>query len=112
MPMLTPRSFDSSIPCSYRNDLLLNFPSMILRNFAGVTNRDFILGMLDNFRITYDSFLGLGRSRIVADYTNLYDQGRIALCEKYAEKNQVYSCFELNFSLHLGDHVMKKNRRN
>lgn len=88
LPMLTPRPFDSSIPCSYRNDLLLNFPSMVLRNFAGVTNRDFILGMLDNFRIMYDAFLELGRSRITNDYNNLYDQGRIALCEKYAEKNQ------------------------
>ncbi|TSA25199.1 MAG: hypothetical protein D4R67_10625 [Bacteroidetes bacterium] len=88
LPMIQSKVIDPLIPCSFPNNVILNFPSQFLRNFAGVTNRGFILGMLENFRILDRSFLELQKAKTARDYNDLYEDGRVALCEKFADRNE------------------------
>ena len=88
LPMIQSKVIDLLIPCSFPNQVILNFPSQLLRNFAGVMNRSFILGMLENFRVLDRSFLELQHTKTVKDYNELYEDGRVALCEKYADRNE------------------------
>ncbi|TRZ53576.1 hypothetical protein D4S03_01575 [bacterium] len=88
LPMIQSKVIDPLIPCSFPNLVILNFPSRLLRNFAGVTNRGFILGMLENFRVLDQYFLELQKAKIARDYNELYEDGRVALCEKFADRNE------------------------
>ena len=87
LPMILKEKDPDSCQIAFPNNLLIDFPSKILREFSGVTDHAFILSMLENFRSLDDVFLALSYLPIVVNYNNLYEDGRIKLCEKFATRN-------------------------
>lgn len=87
LPMILEKSRLPLIPCKFKNSQLLNFPSEILRYFSGVEDLEFILAMLENFRILYIRFLHLQDEPVIRDYREIYEKSRVEICEKYARQN-------------------------
>jgi len=87
LPIILRDQGSDLVSCSYPNDLLIDFPSKVLHHFSGVTDRSFILNMLENFRTLDCFFLDYQNLKAVADYNTLYEEGRIGLCEKFASIN-------------------------
>jgi len=87
LPMIFEKPRLPLIPCRFKNSMLLNFPSEILRYFSGVEDRGFILAMLENFRILYNRFLQLQEEPVIRDYHEIYEKGRVNICEKFARQN-------------------------
>lgn len=85
----------------FPNDLLIDFPSKVLRNFAGVSDRSFILSMLENFRSLDYLFLDISGYDFIVNYNNLYEDGRIKLCEKFTSLN----CYDNPQMIAVGDSV-------
>lgn len=59
----------------------------MLRNYAGVVSREFILAMLENFRILFNRFLQLQDEPVIREYREIYEKGRVEICEKFARQN-------------------------